>query len=277
MKTKKLLLTLGISAFAAIASHAQTYTVLTTDVSGDNYAGGVDIPDAAKLSYRYNAAGDSIFFKMEFYTDILPGDDLGLMLGLDTDQVVTNHYIWNGSNTSMKYDYGIMMFQNGMMDPGHIYIEVGDPSSHVPLTAATITQPDPKTVILGMKASTVDPDGKFNIVAGVGFFDIASTGLVNDEMPQTTYATVSKTGTSISDPVSGSRTLSVFPNPAGNQVSWDLTQTNSLADKRGFIYDIGGKIVHTFMATDGVADISALPAGIYAIRLGDLITMISKQ
>ncbi len=72
------------------------------------------------------------------------------------------------------------------------------------------------------------------------------------------------------DKVSGENTLSVFPNPASNEITLDLSSFNK-SELNVSIFDITGKIVTDYnMQNTNKIDVSNLKSGIYFIKARDL-------
>ena len=60
--------------------------------------------------------------------------------------------------------------------------------------------------------------------------------------------------------------ISVYPNPVGNLLSFDLTKSTSVLDQV-LIFDISGKMVMTSSDTDHSLDVSKMSPGLYQIQI----------
>lgn len=254
----------------ATTGRSQTFTSLITDAAGDNNNGVADIK---ALSYRFNTAGDSIYFKIETHDDMLPSDDLGFMFGIDTNLVGSSGQTWNGANTSMRYDHALFLEQNGVMAPGIIYAQLGHVGT-APSVDVSVQMPNSKTLIVGLKLNQLDNNGKFNFLFGSGFFDLQSSGIVYDDAPETTYLEIRKNAAGIAEIAAGNK-LALHPNPAADRISW--TAGTLPKGTQGRISDMTGKLVASFDMGDGYADIRHLLPGMYMLQAGDATATFVKQ
>lgn len=218
---KTFLSTLACLAFSASASFGQSFTLMAKDSSGDA-RGSVDIKT---LSYSIDATRDSIWFKLETYNAVPTSSDFGLMIGLDTDQIPTNGHTWPGANTSMKYDKAFIVMMDNFM-PGFYYAEAGVPASTNPV-AVNVQRPDNYTFIINTQLSKLDPDGKFNLLAGTTEFDAAyvSNPVIYDEVPDAGkgFLVVPAKSSAIQNVAYSINDLLVYPNPCTDRLSVSCT------------------------------------------------------
>src|ERR1044071_1939706 len=101
--------------------YGQSFTLLTTDPSGDQKPGsGSGAADVKSISYSLDIANDSLWIKLETHNPVTTANDFGLMLGIDTNEVTTDGTTWPGANSSMKYDHALFVWMN-MIQPGSYY------------------------------------------------------------------------------------------------------------------------------------------------------------
>ncbi len=250
-------------------SHAQTYTLLTTDAAGDETQ---NVQDISKISYRINTAKDSIWFKIETHSQMLASSHIGFMFGLDTNLVGTTGQAWSGTNTSMKYDHALFVYQNGLMEPGVVHADIGTLASPMPCSVS-IQRPDNKTMIVGMKMAVLDPNGDFNMIVGSGFSDVQSTGTTFDDAPETTVLQIRKPTTSVPT-VTKRDAFTVYPNPATHTIRWEY-KGNTTTD--ALLTDITGKVLANVPAATQQLDIRAYQPGVYLLKIGDATTRIVKE
>ena len=186
---------------------AQSFTLLANDNQGDNTQ--TFAKDIKSLSYAMDMAQDSIWIKIEFYEDI--SGDFGCAIGIDTNLMVTDGTSWNGSNTSMKYDYVIYLERNGLFEQ---YI------SSFSTLVKNVAEPDPVTLIVNLQLSEMDDDGTFNLIAGTGSFVISTACATYDDIPDNGYVTI-PTVMSITEP-GNQIEWSVFPNPNTGEFTFEM-------------------------------------------------------
>lgn len=269
MKKHSLLFLLALSLVSTQKTWGQAYTTLATDPAAD-LALDPNGTDIKSCSYRIDQAHDSIWFKVETYNAVATGADFGFVLAIDTNKVVTDGTAWGGSNTSMKYDQAVYIYQNSWF-PGYYY-EIGKPGATTNISG-DLSRPDNKTFIFRFKMSELDQDGKFNIMIGSGFFDVASSGSVIDQVPNTNYLTIPVT-TSVS-PIIGDNGIRVYPNPVTDRLHWNTAagSYNSTVS----LYSITGQEVLNVPFGKGELDLSMLEKGLYIFVCDGVSHVIKKQ
>lgn len=270
---KCLLIAVTATAFAMpLLSQAQNYTLLNNDPNGDNPTLGLDLKS---ISWRYNLAQDSVWFKVESYTAITPTSDVGLMFGIDTNQVGTNGHTWMGTtNSSMKYDQALFVYQNGWFS-GY-YGELGDPGSANPVPV-NVQLLNSNTLIINLKLSVLDPNKKFNMVLGSGGFSVSGTGQVYDDVPNTTFMTLQANNPSSVWETPVLEAMKIFPNPARTQVHWDHAPGRVHASDVVQLQDMSGRVIRSVAASEGRMPVEDLPAGIYRLRCNNAGATFSKE
>lgn len=152
----------------------ENWTLVTNDALDDH--SNKTLADGKALSYHYDAAADSVWFKFDFFS--LPDTTVfGLNLVLDNDQDQRTGLAWWGNNTDFMYDKLVTVWA---VDPGDgIYrgtVGVGyaedayvgrftslhrhNIALHVDGTASSI--------YIGMKRADLDEDGALTLVGAVG-------------------------------------------------------------------------------------------------------------
>lgn len=164
-------------------SNAQ-YTLLNTDPVDASMSG---VADVKTLSYKMDIVADSIWFKVETHNSMITNCDFGIMFGIDTNQNPADGQAWGGMNTSMRYDQALFVQQNGIF-PGYFgYLGIPGTPTMVPVS---VTRPDSYTFIIRVKLTLLDPNHKFNMITGTGFFNIHSNGVVYDDVPNSGKFTI---------------------------------------------------------------------------------------
>jgi hypothetical protein len=248
------------------AASAQNFTQLATDPSGDSPGGFLD---AKSLSYAIDQAKDSIWFRVESYTE--RPEEFGIVIGIDNDDNPTNGTLWNGStNSSMNYERKLVASRNAIFQPEPVaYIE--DPAGGPP-GAANVRSVSPTVTEISCRLSDIAPNGRMNVIAGTGAFDIGGAPTL-DDIPNNSYITI---GSSAGIRPASPQTIagSFFPNPIAP--SGTLTVTCPAADPAGIIFSlltVRGEEVeqgnYRLSAESGRLHIrlNDLPPGVYLGRL----------
>lgn len=257
-------------------SYCQSFTLLATDPVGDMTS---TVADLAALSVSIDLVQDSIWFKVETFTDVDPLGDAGMMFGLDTDMVVTNGVQWEGDNQSMKYDHALLVFQD-FISPnyyGYLYGSGGG----APITV-NVLRPDDYTFIISTKLSLLDGDGNFNLLLGSGFFDIVSTRSVFDDLPNTGYLTVNST-VGISAVNRKENRLLLYPNPTSDKLVIESVDLKSGSVIK-LLNVLGTEIYSRDLKSPGerfVIPVHELSAGVYFVKIssedGDVYSSFVKR
>lgn len=71
--------------------------------------------------------------------------------------------------------------------------------------------------------------------------------------------------------------IRVYPNPATDRISWNITASTTTAGVAGTITDLSGRTIMNIDAASGYADISKLPQGIYMLEIGNQASSFVKQ
>ena len=228
---KNLLIVLLV--MAGLHSHAQNWTNIGLDKNGDDHAFN---GDAQSLDFRYNAAGDSIFFRINQFN--ARGGDFGYALALDTNlntsdgvPVPQNNLVSATPNLSMNYDLIIYVYQNSFF-PG-VFADSYDAQSNIWMAHIDVDTNDQFSTIIGFPLSDLDGKREMNVLAFTGSFDIAPGGAgPSDVMPNSTYAEVRESG--IGQREFGME-FGVYPNPARDHVFINYSGAVSLWNTSGVL------------------------------------------
>lgn len=263
-------------ACGALMLPAQTWTLLTTDPSGDS--GGLD---ATALEYRYDEGEDMVWFRItcanlaNYSTG--PAADFSFQLpnGLDSGDPPGAH--WTTPGTPV-HKIGYIYADAGGEAPADytftswpVYIEVA--STQVPLCndcISVMADVPANQLVYGIARTDIITDTEMGgssatvtLVANVGH-DVGW----DDNVTSGVEFTIDL-ATSISEAaVTTGATLG--PNPATEQLSIFLNGHSPIS--QATLYDTSGKRVRMF-ATDGpvgavwVVDLSGEPAGTYILEL----------
>lgn len=255
---KALLFSLALTVLAMQKTSAQ-YTLLNTDPMDASMSGAADIKT---VSYKMDLAHDSLWLKVETHNSFTNTADFGIMFGIDTNQNPMDGTTWMGMNTSMKYDQALFVIQNSMM-PGYMGF-IGQPGSPTSMPVF-VTRPDNYTFIFRVKLSQIDPNHKFNMIVGGGYFDIFNTGNVYDDAPNSGALTVQLNTTGISA-ITGSGSLRVYPNPARDNFTITLPDNTEGAI---LLFDLTGRQVayQAISGTDNEVAVGSLRAGVYVYQV----------
>ena len=242
--------------FVTCSGFCQTFYLLGTDAQGDNQQSF--IADIKYLSYNIDIISDSLWFQIETFNAIDPLGDVGFMIGFDTNLVITDGLTWNGGNTSMNYDQSLLVFQD-YVSPG--YYGVTWNSSGSPMIPTTVSRPDSFTFIIRVPLSQIDNDGHFNLIAGSGGFDIASTRQVLDDSPENSFYSVSGVTGIYSQPPSNLDFIT-FPNP----VRQNLVINNSEKITRITLFNSNGELICEEPVA-GIINVGDLSTGYYFLKI----------
>lgn len=241
---------LFILSIASLNTRSQIFTLLGNDVPGDALQAGV--ADLKALSYAIDIQQDSLWFKVETYTAIAEGGDVGFMFGFDTNMVTNDGLLWNGTNGFMNYDIALLVFQD-FVSPG--YYGNTYSSSGSAMIPVIVNRPDSFTFYIRVQLSALDNNGKFNLISGSGFFDIASSRTVYDDLPENTFFTINGSTTYIDLPKSDE-----VIHLAADEILY-FKNNGELKSIR--IYNSYGEIIKNFSTNNSYVSLQDLPAGIY--------------
>lgn len=194
MKTNYFALTFMLSA--GLCSQAQNFQLLGNDPQGDLVQ---PVKDLKALHYAIDFASDSLWLKIETHNSL--NGDVGMAVAFDTDLDTSNGNAWGGYNQSMKYEKIIFLSRNAMFQPEIVGSETFIKVKHV----------SEYEIIVNLPLSEIDNDGKFNIIAGTGGFDLAYTTQhpVFEEIPNSGFFSIDIT-TSL-QPISEDSKFNVYP------------------------------------------------------------------
>ncbi len=236
MKGSKILCTGICLLLYPITNHAQSFTSLGLDASGDC---ACSCMDAMEISYAYNIAQDSAWFIFESYNNF-PAD-YAYHIAIDMDDTTTNGDTWTGASSGPCM--GLMDFD---MNHDRVitvwsfleFIEAFDTGG-----GSIVNYDVNKTVVntTTMKISTklsyidADMDGVIKLIAGVG----QDNYRIHDVLPNTGFYT-----TAISGLVDEENKVdfTIGPNPVDEVMFVKLIDENKVIDQV-FIYDISGKMI----------------------------------
>ena len=207
---------------------SQNFIMLGLDGEKDNSQSFAK--DIASLSYFIDEQNDTLIFKFEFFDTT--GGDFGLALGIDTNLNVNDGNPWKGFNSSMQYDVIIFLSRN------HYFEQDITPRSNLMSLEANVQEKDDHKVYLGLRLSSLDNDGKMNLIAGTGGFDIFSTGSTYDDIPELGYFSIPSNSSIL--PANNINPVEVFPIPFNDHlnITFEL-QKKSMVDIS--LFDLNGR------------------------------------
>jgi hypothetical protein len=257
--------TFSIMLFFALLNtgKAQTYFLGAMDAMGDVTQPLSFPPDAKSIYHATDMTADSIWFKMEFYGRI-NNVSWNVKIGIDTNNNVTDGGTWAGLNTSMKYDLLADVYNNPGFPPptGNILSGRGAYIS----SNISISFPDTNILIIGLRLSEIKhPGTPLSYIAGAGIV----FGLVNDDIPDTSYITISG-ATGITKAFENNEIL-IYPNPAKNELCFSINSISTGSLLQFIITDILGKVVKTgtFNSASHSIVISSLKQQKYFLNISD--------
>lgn len=253
---KKIFLLLSLLTCTLLS--AQDFTVLSTDAEGDPTING--IADLRSISYAIDESNDSLWFKVELHTTI-PGD-LGIVFGIDTDLIPENGLNWNSSNNMALLPEVVFTVNRNFIDPSTLYGFSNNDLNHV----STIGDND-SSIVINMKLSTLDSDGRFNLILGASTFDCDTNNRsIFDDLPDTGFLTIDPTTptSEISKPVS----INIYPNPVRDYIF--LENINNQPFQTIRIFNNRGQLIQEVSKEEEVIqriDCTNLINGIYYLSI----------
>lgn len=151
---------LAFMLITGLYGQAQNFQLLGNDPQGDMLQ---PVKDLKALHYAVDFAADSLWLKIETHNSL--NGDVGMAIAFDTDLDTSNGNAWGGSNQAMKYEKIIFLSRNAMFQPEIVGSEVFIRVRHI----------SEYEIIVNLPLSEIDNDGKFNLIAGTGGFDLAYT------------------------------------------------------------------------------------------------------
>ncbi|MEM1219326.1 MAG: T9SS type A sorting domain-containing protein [Bacteroidota bacterium] len=208
---------LFLSLCLAPSLFAQDFILLENDPENDPTLNGV--ADLRSVSYAIDEAADSLWFEIALHTEI-PGD-LGIVFGIDTDLVPDNGLMWDFPSNMDLAPEVVFTINRNFIAPDQLY-----GFSNIMLEQQARFGENDSTIIVNMSLSTLDEDGRFNLVLGSSTFDCdANNRFIFDNLPETGFLTVDITS-SVQE-VTGSVRARAFPNPV-----IDILYVEKLAGKK---------------------------------------------
>lgn len=166
----------------ALPTFSQDFKLLAEDAENDQSPNYQD--DLKAVWYALDEASDSLWFKIQYY-DATPTGDFGLVFGIDTNLVAEDGLVWSGGNQSIKPDVVLTINHVFFFEPfyGH--------SNHDFHYSARLGDDDLE-IIVNIKYSELDGDGKFNFVLGGSQFDVDENYRPTyDQLPSNTQGAIS--------------------------------------------------------------------------------------
>ena len=149
--------------------------------------------EAKALSYYYDAATDTLWFKFDL--ERLPNANaFGINLIVDTDQNQQNGASWWGNNKTFKYDRLVTVWviktgsnrYRGSVGIGDTHgIQRGRYTNLFHNNLAFHADAEKKIFLLGFKSAELDNDGRFDLMGEVG----SNVGW-NDDLPDSGFVTI---------------------------------------------------------------------------------------
>lgn len=233
---------------------AQNFVLVASDTSGDKTQ--PNSPDAKAFYFAINTTADSVWFKMEFYGNVVT-DDWSLQIGLDTNNNINDGASWQGANSSMKFDLIVAVFYNPAFPPPfNGYIE--DYAGNYLTSNLSLSFADSNSVVVGIKLSDINSNGKYNVVAGTGII----LGAINDEIPDNNFINLSS---SLGIEKPNPNELNIKVTCINGQLEIFSTKDETLQSLRFFIFDLNGRKIYEELINSiqyGI-NVSTLSKGIY--------------
>ena len=233
---------LFLSLCLAPSLFAQDFILLENDPENDPTLNGV--ADLRSVSYAIDEAADSLWFEIALHTE-LPGD-LGIVFGIDTDLVPDNGLQWDFPGNMDLAPEVVFTINRNFIAPDQLY-----GFSNITLEQQARFGENDSTIIVNMRLSALDDDGRFNLTLGSSFFDCdANNRFIFDNLPETGFLTVDITSnvTVASVPVS----TKAFPNPVLDQL---------------YIEKPAGKTVDTYWIINSAGQRIACPGSVTPVFL----------
>lgn len=168
---------------AGSTMYAQNWNEIASDGQGDG--ANPSLNDGKSLSWYYNSATDSLWFRVEVYGPMAT-NAFGVNIVLDTDGNPANGDAWWGNNGGFRYDRLITAWvtrsgQNyvgtiGVADPGGV--AANDYGNLHRNNLQVIVDQAQNSYLIGVLRSDVDTDGNMRAIAAVG-----SNQYWNDDIP----------------------------------------------------------------------------------------------
>lgn len=257
MKKTFLILMLFVSSI----SIAQDFTLLGVDAEGDPTVSGIS--DLRAISYAIDESADSLWFKIDLHTS-LPGD-LGIVFGIDTDLVPENGLNWNSSGNMDLLPEVVFTVNRNFIQPDLLYGFSNNNLNHT----STFGEND-STIIVNMKLSNLDADGKFNLILGASTFDSdVNNRTIYDDLPDTGFFLVDNTTTSVLE-IPESSSYRIYPNPARDHLYLESIDKQSIAMVQ--IYSSNGQLIEEVSNNEEPIqkiDCEDLKGGIYFLSIWD--------
>lgn len=250
---------------------AQSWNTIATDAQGDDHNFGMD---AESLEFRYSAAEDSIYIKLNHYT--ARAGDFGYAIALDTNlnpndgsPVPQNNLVSGSPNLSMNYNLILYVYQNFVF-PG-LNVETYNGVGAVWSASISIDTSDQFSLTIGIRLSDIGDVSEMNIIAFTGSFDISPAGAgPSDAIPDNTYAEIRKSGIGLTEL---DNTVGLFPNPAQDEFYLQYTGMISLFDV------VGNRIGTKYVVENEPVHCDDLLPGMYIVTTqeGQVLTKLLKQ
>jgi hypothetical protein len=253
--TKTIFALLLVAGFSG-NSFSQDFILLAEDPENDEISNGNE--DLKAVYYALDEANDSLWFKIEYYNGDVTGD-MGLVFGIDTNLVADDGLTWDGGNQSLQPDVIFTInhvffsapFYGFSNHDFHYQTRVGD---------------DTKEIIVNIKYSELDGDGKFNLLLGAAFFSVdADSRQTYDQLPNNVLGFIAfppapNSNSEVAEPLAP---LQISPNPAGDFFELKMPESGQL-----MVSDVNGKTVFMGDYKPGSPlDCSQWPTGWYSLML----------
>lgn len=199
MLRRTLLAALAVSLFSLVGGvsstlQGQTWAEIATDGQGDGASPALN--DGKSLSWYYNRATDTLWFRVEVYSPMAT-DAFGVNIVLDTDGNPNNGDAWWGSNGGFRYDKLITVWVTrsgqgyvgtiGVANPAGV--AAGDYTNLFQNNMQVILDPSQNSYVIGIERSQIDDDGNMRAIAAVG-----SNQFWNDDIPNIGAGTIDDKG-----------------------------------------------------------------------------------
>jgi hypothetical protein len=163
---------------------------LAADASGDGRYPG--LPDASGLSFAVDRERGLLWFSIAL-SQAPPGEWLGVNVAIDSDENGENGLAWWGFNKSFRFDRLLSAYLSRSGDEYQGVVGIADAAGVSAFdftnlgsrSVSVAVDREARRVLVAAPLETVDPDGRFRLIATVG-----SAFVANDDVPDEGFAAI---------------------------------------------------------------------------------------
>jgi hypothetical protein len=162
---------------------------LAADASGDGRFPG--LPDASRLSFAIDRVSGRIWFSIALSQDP-PGEWLGVNVAIDSDENGENGLAWWGFNKSFRFDRLLSAYLSRSGEEYQGVVGIADAAgvsafdfTNLGSAVSVAIDREARRILVAAPLETVDPDGRFRLIATVG-----SAFIANDDVPGEGFASI---------------------------------------------------------------------------------------